>query len=58
MPLAEVDAPVRDLPLLVLARERFLPRPPAELAQWAVRALEKAGAARIEGDVLRRRLTR
>lgn len=46
IPLAEVDALFESVPLLVLVRERFLPRPPAELAQWVVRALEKAGAAR------------
>jgi uncharacterized protein (DUF849 family) len=40
------------VPLLVLARERFLPRPPAELARWAVRALEKAGAAQVHDGVL------
>jgi glyoxylase-like metal-dependent hydrolase (beta-lactamase superfamily II) len=40
------------VPLLVLARERFLPRPPAELAAWAIRALEKAGAAQLRDDML------
>ena len=52
MPLAEVESLFETVPLLVLARERFLPRAPAELAQWAVRALEKAGAARLQDDVL------
>jgi glyoxylase-like metal-dependent hydrolase (beta-lactamase superfamily II) len=52
MPLAEVDALFDTVPLLVLARERFLPLPSGELAQWAVRALEKAGAARVEGNML------
>ncbi|MGJ7915129.1 MBL fold metallo-hydrolase [Massilia sp. LXY-6] len=52
IPLAEVEALFETVPLLVLARARFLPRPPAELARWAVRALEKAGAARLHGDVL------
>jgi glyoxylase-like metal-dependent hydrolase (beta-lactamase superfamily II) len=50
--LAEVEALFETVPLLVLARERFLARPPAELARWAVRALEKAGAARLQGDML------
>jgi glyoxylase-like metal-dependent hydrolase (beta-lactamase superfamily II) len=52
MPLAEVNTLFETVPLLVLARERFLARPAAELAQWAVRALEKAGAARLQGDIL------
>jgi glyoxylase-like metal-dependent hydrolase (beta-lactamase superfamily II) len=50
--LAEVETLFETVPLLVLARERFLPRPPAELAQWAGRALEKAGAARVQDGVL------
>jgi glyoxylase-like metal-dependent hydrolase (beta-lactamase superfamily II) len=52
MPLAEVESLFDTVPLLVLARERFPPRPGAELAQWAVRALEKAGAATVQGDTL------
>jgi glyoxylase-like metal-dependent hydrolase (beta-lactamase superfamily II) len=52
IPLNEVESLFETVPLLVLARERFLPRPPAELAQWAVRALEKAGAARVQGATL------
>jgi glyoxylase-like metal-dependent hydrolase (beta-lactamase superfamily II) len=52
MPLAEVENLFGTVPLLVLARERFLARPAAELAQWAVRSLEKAGAARLQGDML------
>jgi glyoxylase-like metal-dependent hydrolase (beta-lactamase superfamily II) len=52
MPLGEVERLFETVPLLVLARERFLPRPGAELAQWAVRALEKAGAAAVQGDML------
>jgi glyoxylase-like metal-dependent hydrolase (beta-lactamase superfamily II) len=47
MTLGEVENLFATVPLLVLARARFLPRPPAELAQWAVKALEKAGAARV-----------
>jgi glyoxylase-like metal-dependent hydrolase (beta-lactamase superfamily II) len=45
--LAEVERLFDTVPLLVLAGRRFLPRPPAELAQWAVRALVKAGAGRV-----------
>jgi glyoxylase-like metal-dependent hydrolase (beta-lactamase superfamily II) len=52
IPLDEVETLFDTVPLLVLARERFLPRPPAELAQWAVRALEKAGAAQVQGATL------
>lgn len=52
MPLAEIDTLFETVPLLVLARERFLRRPPAELARWAVRALEKAGAATVQGGML------
>jgi glyoxylase-like metal-dependent hydrolase (beta-lactamase superfamily II) len=53
IPLAEVEALFDAVPLLVLARERFLPRPAAELAQWAARALEKAGAASLrEGKLV------
>ena len=52
MPLAEVDTLFETVPLLVLARERFLPRSSAELAQWAVRALEKGGAASVQGGML------
>jgi glyoxylase-like metal-dependent hydrolase (beta-lactamase superfamily II) len=52
MPLADVETLFETVPLLVLARERFLPRPPAGLAQWAVQALEKAGAAALRDGVL------
>jgi glyoxylase-like metal-dependent hydrolase (beta-lactamase superfamily II) len=50
--VAEVERLFDTVPVLVLARERFLPRPPAELAQWAVRALEKAGAAQLRDGML------
>jgi glyoxylase-like metal-dependent hydrolase (beta-lactamase superfamily II) len=52
MPLADVDALFATVPLLVLARERFLPGSAAGLARWAVRALQKAGAAKVEGNML------
>jgi glyoxylase-like metal-dependent hydrolase (beta-lactamase superfamily II) len=52
MPLSEVETLFETVPLLVLARERFMPRPPAELAQWAVEALVRAGAARVQDDLL------
>jgi glyoxylase-like metal-dependent hydrolase (beta-lactamase superfamily II) len=50
--LAEVDKLFETVPMLVLARQRFLPRPAAELAQWAVRALQKAGAAEVRDGML------
>jgi glyoxylase-like metal-dependent hydrolase (beta-lactamase superfamily II) len=49
---AEVGALFETVPLLVLAGERFMRRPPAELARWAVQSLEKAGAARWRDGVL------
>jgi glyoxylase-like metal-dependent hydrolase (beta-lactamase superfamily II) len=49
---AEVEALFETVPLLVLAGERFLRRPPAELARWAVQALERAGAARWRDGML------
>jgi hypothetical protein len=52
IPLAEVAALFETVPLLLLARERFLPRSCADLAQWAVRALEKAGAAGVRDGML------
>jgi len=52
IPLAEVAVLFETVPLLVLARERFLSGTAAELAQWTVRALEKAGAARVQDGML------
>ena len=52
IPLAEVETLFETVPLLVLARERFLPGSAAGLAQRAVRALEKAGAARLHDGLL------
>ena len=46
-------APMFDsIPLLVNARRRFLRRAPDELAAWAIDALVRAGAARIDGATL------
>ena len=50
--LADVDTLCATVPLLVLARERFLGGGHADLAARLVRALVKAGAARIEGATL------
>jgi glyoxylase-like metal-dependent hydrolase (beta-lactamase superfamily II) len=52
VPLADVEALCATVPLLVLARERFLHGTPDELATRLVRALVKAGAARVEGATL------
>lgn len=52
IPLAEVERLFETVPLLVLARERFLPGTAAELAQWTARALQKAGAATVQGTML------
>jgi glyoxylase-like metal-dependent hydrolase (beta-lactamase superfamily II) len=52
LPLVEVEALCASVPLLVLARERFLHGTPDELATRLVRALVKAGAARVEGATL------
>jgi glyoxylase-like metal-dependent hydrolase (beta-lactamase superfamily II) len=50
--LAEVEALCASVPLLVLARARFLHGTGGDLAARLVRALVKAGAARVEGDTL------
>ncbi|MGB9109316.1 MAG: MBL fold metallo-hydrolase [Telluria sp.] len=52
IPLADVAALFDTVPLLALARERFLPQPSAELAQWAALALQKAGAASVRDEKL------
>ena len=41
------------IPLMEGARRRYLRRSPEELAQWATAALVRAGAARIDGPMLR-----
>lgn len=52
IPLAEVESLCATVPLLVLARVRFLHGSSADLADRLVRALVKAGAARVEGATL------
>lgn len=52
IPLADLDGLFATIPLLALARERFLPGDARQLAQWTASALVKAGAARIEDGVL------
>ena len=50
--LADVAPMFVSIPLLAGARRRFLQREPDELAEWAIGALVRAGAARIEGATL------
>jgi glyoxylase-like metal-dependent hydrolase (beta-lactamase superfamily II) len=50
--LGAVPAMFESIPLLAGARRRFLQREPAELAEWAIAALVRAGAARIDGAML------
>lgn len=52
IPLADVAGMFDAIPVLEGARRRFLQRPAAELADWAVHALVRAGAARCEGELL------
>ena len=50
--LSSLPAMFEHNPVIEGARRRFLDRSPAELAQWAVRSLVRAGAAKIEGELL------
>ena len=50
--LPEVASMFGSIPVMTAARRRFLHKEPAELADWAIAALVRAGAARIEGAVL------
>jgi glyoxylase-like metal-dependent hydrolase (beta-lactamase superfamily II) len=50
--VAEVAPMFVSIPLLAGARERFLHRECGELAAWAVAALVRAGAARVDGAML------
>lgn len=52
LPLADVETLCATVPLLVLARERFLHGSGEDLADRLVRALVKAGAARVEDATL------
>ena len=52
MTLADVERMFDAIPLLARARQRFLKQDAAELAQWAVQSLLRAGAARLDGSVL------
>jgi glyoxylase-like metal-dependent hydrolase (beta-lactamase superfamily II) len=52
IPLADVESLCATVPLLVLARERFLHGSSEDLADRLVRAFVKAGAARVEDATL------
>jgi glyoxylase-like metal-dependent hydrolase (beta-lactamase superfamily II) len=50
--LAELPAMFEANPVVEGARSRFLDRSPAELAEWAVQSLVRAGAAKRAGELL------
>ncbi len=50
--LADVPAMFGAIPILAGARRRFLHKEPSELADWAIAALVRAGAASIDGAML------
>lgn len=53
IPLADVPQLLCGMRLFGEANRRYLKMPEAELAQWAVAQLMRAGAAEVVGDVLR-----
>lgn len=50
--LADVETLMAEMLLVRRANERYLGKPAAELAQWAVAQLLRAGAAQVQGDRL------
>ena len=52
MPLAELPAYVARVPILAEINSRYLGMRPAEMAEWLVNELERAGAARREQGLL------
>jgi glyoxylase-like metal-dependent hydrolase (beta-lactamase superfamily II) len=52
MPLAEVPRLLAEIRLFGEANRRYLRKTEAELAQWAVAQLLRAGAAAVEGEML------
>ena len=52
MPLAELPAYVARVPILAELNSRYLGMKPAEMAEWLVNELERAGAARREEGLL------
>jgi glyoxylase-like metal-dependent hydrolase (beta-lactamase superfamily II) len=55
IPLAEVPQLLGGMRLFGEANRRYLSQPEAELAQWAIAQLVRAGAAQVIGDALRNR---
>jgi len=55
MPLAGLPAYVARVPILSELNSRYLQLTPTAMAQWLASELERAGAARREGDCLRAR---
>jgi hypothetical protein len=53
MPLADVAAYVGRVPCYRQMSDRFLGLDPAALAQYIVEDLQRAGAVRLEGEMLR-----
>lgn len=50
--LASLPAMFEQNPVIEGARRRFLAKDPCQLAEWAVRSLVRAGAAKIDGELL------
>jgi glyoxylase-like metal-dependent hydrolase (beta-lactamase superfamily II) len=50
--LAEVTSMTATIPLMVSTNQRYLQRSDAELAAWLVAQLVRAGAARLDGEML------
>lgn len=55
LPLAEVPRLLTQIRLFAEANRRYLQQSEAELAQWAVAQLVRAGAATVDGELLRNR---
>ncbi|CAN5278629.1 hypothetical protein BH11PSE11_BH11PSE11_07250 [soil metagenome] len=55
IPLADLPAMLAEIRLFATANQRFLRRPEAELAQWTIDQLLRAGAAELVGDMLQDR---
>ena len=52
LPLASLPALFEQNPVIDGARRRFLGKSTSELAEWTVRSLVRAGAAKIDGELL------
>jgi len=52
MPIVELPAYVARVPILAELNSRYLGMTPAEMAEWLVNELERAGAARREQGLL------